>query len=177
MFSLICAWINSGVNNHEAGDLICHRIHYDVIIMSRIKPSFHPKQKWFRSMPLYQFIQHWFLQVQWIVLMSYGQNWHVWKKRQNTFGWQDVWICEDRMISKTNIQEVAVLSQWNRGNTLAVPTLNSPIIYWNVIYKCLSLMLGKYDLLCVDSAILVGVCHIIQPVTINHPAVAGVLTQ
>ena len=33
MFSLICVWINSWVNNHEAGDLICHRAHYDVTIM------------------------------------------------------------------------------------------------------------------------------------------------
>ena len=33
MFSLFCAWINSWVNNHEAGDLRCHRAHYDVIVM------------------------------------------------------------------------------------------------------------------------------------------------
>ena len=31
MFSLICAWINSWVNNCEAGDLRRHRTHYDVI--------------------------------------------------------------------------------------------------------------------------------------------------
>ena len=36
MFSLICAWINSWVNNREAGDLRRHRAHYDVIVMSRI---------------------------------------------------------------------------------------------------------------------------------------------
>ena len=34
MFSLICAWINGWVNNHEAGDLRRHRTHYDVIVMS-----------------------------------------------------------------------------------------------------------------------------------------------
>ena len=34
MFSLICAWINSWVNNREAGDLRRHRAHYDVIVMS-----------------------------------------------------------------------------------------------------------------------------------------------
>ena len=34
-FSLICAWINGCVNNHEAGDLICHRAHYDVIVMGQ----------------------------------------------------------------------------------------------------------------------------------------------
>ena len=31
--SLICAWINDWVNNHEASDLRCHRAHYDVILM------------------------------------------------------------------------------------------------------------------------------------------------
>ena len=33
VFSLVCAWINGGVNNREAGDLRRHRAHYDVIVM------------------------------------------------------------------------------------------------------------------------------------------------
>ena len=33
MFSFICAWINSWVNNHEAGDFRRHRAHYKVIVM------------------------------------------------------------------------------------------------------------------------------------------------
>ena len=33
MFSLICAWTNSWVNNHGAGDLRRHRTHYDAIVM------------------------------------------------------------------------------------------------------------------------------------------------
>ena len=33
MFSLICAWINSWVNNREVGDLRRYRSHYDVIVM------------------------------------------------------------------------------------------------------------------------------------------------
>ena len=33
MFSLICTWINGGVNNHEAGDLRRYRAHYDVSVM------------------------------------------------------------------------------------------------------------------------------------------------
>ena len=33
MFSLICAWIYSWVNNREAGHLMRHRAHYDVIVM------------------------------------------------------------------------------------------------------------------------------------------------
>ena len=34
MFSLICVWINGWVNNCEAGDLRCHRGHWDVIVMN-----------------------------------------------------------------------------------------------------------------------------------------------
>ena len=33
MFSLICAWIDGWVNNREAGDLRCHRAHYDATVM------------------------------------------------------------------------------------------------------------------------------------------------
>ena len=33
VFSLICAWINAGVNNGEAGDLRPDRTHYDVTVM------------------------------------------------------------------------------------------------------------------------------------------------
>ena len=33
IFSLICAWINGCINNDEAGDLRCHRAHYDVTVM------------------------------------------------------------------------------------------------------------------------------------------------
>ena len=34
MFSLICAWTNNWANNEDAGDLIRHRAHYDVVVMS-----------------------------------------------------------------------------------------------------------------------------------------------
>ena len=33
-FSLICTWINGWINNGEAGDLRCHRTHYDCTVMS-----------------------------------------------------------------------------------------------------------------------------------------------
>ena len=33
IFSLICDWINSWVNNSEAGDFRRHRAHYDAIVM------------------------------------------------------------------------------------------------------------------------------------------------
>ena len=37
----IYAWINFWVNKHEAGDLRCHRAHYDVIVMRRQGISNH----------------------------------------------------------------------------------------------------------------------------------------
>ena len=33
VFSLVCAWINSGVNNRADGDVGCHRTHYDVTVL------------------------------------------------------------------------------------------------------------------------------------------------
>ena len=33
MYSLICVWINSWVNNRDDGDLRRYRAHYDVIVM------------------------------------------------------------------------------------------------------------------------------------------------
>ena len=41
MFSLICVWIHSWVNNGEAGDFRRHRAHYDVIVMAPI-----PRKYW-----------------------------------------------------------------------------------------------------------------------------------
>ena len=39
MFFLICAWINSWVNNREAGDLRRNRAHYGVTVMSKHSPN------------------------------------------------------------------------------------------------------------------------------------------
>ena len=36
MFYFICVWINSWVNNREAGDLRPYRAHYDVTVMSQV---------------------------------------------------------------------------------------------------------------------------------------------
>ena len=41
MFSLICVWINGGVNNREAGDLRRYRAHYDVTVMLKIQGQGH----------------------------------------------------------------------------------------------------------------------------------------
>ena len=50
MFSLICVWINGWVNNGEAGDLIRHRVHYDVTVMKLliaiILPSNECRSSW-----------------------------------------------------------------------------------------------------------------------------------
>ena len=42
MFSSIRPWIKGGVNNGEAGDLRCHPVHYDVILMNiaNLTPNF-----------------------------------------------------------------------------------------------------------------------------------------
>ena len=39
MFSSICAWINAWANNHEAGDLRCHRDQYEVNVIDSFKYS------------------------------------------------------------------------------------------------------------------------------------------
>ena len=45
IFSLICAWTNGRVNNRGAGDLRCHRAHYDV---AALKTVFSPVlQLWY----------------------------------------------------------------------------------------------------------------------------------
>ena len=41
LFSLVCPWINSWVNNREAGDLRRHRVHYDVSIMKNARNMTH----------------------------------------------------------------------------------------------------------------------------------------
>ena len=43
MFSLICAWLNSWVNNRQAGDLRRHRVHYDVKWIN-LKLTIKPQQ-------------------------------------------------------------------------------------------------------------------------------------
>ena len=39
MVFFICTWINSWVDNREAGDLRCHHTHYDVIVMLLVSDS------------------------------------------------------------------------------------------------------------------------------------------
>ena len=46
MFSMICTWINSRVNNCEAGDLRRHHAHYDVIVMIFDRSCINTWQIW-----------------------------------------------------------------------------------------------------------------------------------
>ena len=40
LFTLICAWTNSWVNNRDTGDLNRHRAHYDVTVINCFYPYF-----------------------------------------------------------------------------------------------------------------------------------------
>ena len=46
MFSLICTWINSWVNNPEAGELRRHRAHCDVSVMRAASVGHMDKEGW-----------------------------------------------------------------------------------------------------------------------------------
>ena len=46
MFSLIWAWMNSWVNNREAGDLKCHYAHYDIVVM-KIQKVLQELKNWY----------------------------------------------------------------------------------------------------------------------------------
>ena len=48
MLSLICAWINGWINNHDAGDLICHHSHfYATVVLSQL-PCVNVKEALFQ---------------------------------------------------------------------------------------------------------------------------------
>ena len=49
------ASINGWVNNGEAGDLICHHAHYDVIVMSKIFNK-NPQRLWWRRCGGFSFV-------------------------------------------------------------------------------------------------------------------------
>ena len=61
IFSLICIWTNGWVNDRDAGDLRCHRAHYDVIVILIGTPGrnwnfFCNANRWFLvSMYRYEF--------------------------------------------------------------------------------------------------------------------------
>ena len=49
MFSLICTCTNGCVNNRDAGDLICNRVHDDVIVMDTSMDCFGVDQRHWRG--------------------------------------------------------------------------------------------------------------------------------
>ena len=46
MFSFICAWTNSRINNGNAGDLRRHRVHYDFTVMLKWKVWYFDPFHW-----------------------------------------------------------------------------------------------------------------------------------
>ena len=69
MFSLICPWINDGVNNREAGDLRRHRAHYYVIVMFAMMPVMHKficlQMSWHPTVQSHQEVQQWLQSQAW----------------------------------------------------------------------------------------------------------------
>ena len=72
MFSLICVWINSWVNNREAGDLRRYRAHYDINVMYHRGMLAHRRHNWNH--------QHWSYVpfVDKSIVSLYNCNGHVW---------------------------------------------------------------------------------------------------
>ena len=62
MFSLICAWTDGWASNRDAGDLRCHRAHYDVIVMivAKISGNCHSGTWKMTSNTLYRFYLWWY---------------------------------------------------------------------------------------------------------------------
>ena len=67
MFSFICTWIKGWVNSREAGDLRCHRTHYDVTVMAILKvaqiPVYWLMQWGWSKIGWHHFLQTWFSDV------------------------------------------------------------------------------------------------------------------
>ena len=87
MFSLICAWINGWVNNREAGDLGCHRSHYDVIVFVYLHIFFVKVTGCERIFRLYRILLAWrkFHHEKMIFIIS-------WKVKQNVCKWTTEWF-------------------------------------------------------------------------------------
>ena len=75
MFSLICVWINSWVNNCEAGDLRRYRAHYDVTVMHYQN---HPRESisWF-SIFFFSILMFSLKKIllNWLIVMSPALGW------------------------------------------------------------------------------------------------------
>ena len=67
LFSLICARINSWVNNGEAGELRRHRAHYDVTVMVKLMNAIN------HTMHVYYIYIYWPAVTQLFIRVSYVQ--------------------------------------------------------------------------------------------------------
>ena len=78
MLSLICAWINLWVNNHEAGDLRCHHAHYDVTVM-----TIYIEKRGIVVLGKYPYVSHFILAV-----IGYGiYKWYAFHSTIHFFNW------------------------------------------------------------------------------------------
>ena len=97
MFSLICAWINSWINNGKAGDLRRHRAHYDVPVKKR------------PFMYLMQIINihinhHWY-QLHYFVIICHLKEYQTYGAVEN--GFRDVMdFCGNRYLSFIYLQRI-----------------------------------------------------------------------
>ena len=71
MFSLICIWINSWVNNREAGDLRCYRAHYDVTVTADTTVLIDIGiDKWHSGLTHYASLSHHMASKSWVIIGS-----------------------------------------------------------------------------------------------------------
>ena len=75
MFSLICAWINSWINNREAGDLRHHRAHYDVTVMQKQWKHISNQITWLVPVWLHEFSHDLFWGYLWIYYTHGSWSW------------------------------------------------------------------------------------------------------
>ena len=66
MLSLICAWINGWVNNHEAGDLRCHCSYYDVTLMIHSKACLGLHKRNTKTLHYWTFVR----EIYWVLVDS-----------------------------------------------------------------------------------------------------------
>ena len=73
IFSFICVWINGWVNDGVAGDLIRHRAHNDVIVMSSNKATISWERFVGRHWPFWTFIPLWWVLNQIFYIFRYAK--------------------------------------------------------------------------------------------------------
>ena len=91
LFSLICAWINGWVKDHEAGELRCQRAHYDVTVMSlkSLKPGDLYMLQWTESWLVQIMACHLFIGKPLVLTWKLRKMW-VWLHLKSF----KIWLCK-----------------------------------------------------------------------------------